>query len=259
MAKNSGEQARPRATEDDFTLFAVTVDVILTTILRGELRVLLIQRGAPPHEGQWALPGGRVKEAEPLAAAAERIAHEVTGFARPPRHLEQLGAYGDPGRDPRMRVVTVAYWAIAPLSPPSAFDRMPNASGAAYAEFVPLAEIESRRIRLAFDHGRIVADALEWARSSLETTTVARRFCPREFTISQLREVYEAVWGARLDAANFQRRVLRSDGFIAPLDKWRRTAGRGGRPARLWEAEDEARPLSKPFRPWWRAEDEQRG
>lgn len=248
---------RPRVTAEDFATFAVTVDVVLMTILRGELRVFLVQRGTRPHRGTWALPGGLVMMSEALEDAALRMLLEETGIARKPVHLEQLGAYGDPGRDPRTRVVTVAYWAVAPLLSPAYFDVRPvGSSTAVYVEFVPVPEIESGRLRLAFDHELIVADALDQVRSSLETTTLARRFCPPEFTISQLREVYEAVWGTRLDAANFQRRILQSDGFVAPLKKWRRPKGRGGRPARLWEAEGGFRRLSRPFPPQWRAREE---
>ena len=125
----------------------------------------------------------------------------------------------------------------------------PEEAGAPrYVEFVPVPEIESGRLSLAFDHGRIITDAVTALRSSFETTTAARRFCPPEFTITQLRKVYEAVWGTRLDPANFQRRILRSEGFISPLDKWTRPAGKGGRPARLWEAEGVSQRLSPPFR-----------
>ena len=219
---------RRRATAGDFASFAVTVDVVLLTILRGELRIFLVQRGTPPHQGEWALPGGLVMQSEALEAAALRMVREGTGIAHEPGHLEQLGAYGDPARDPRTRVVTVAYWAVAPLLSASYFDLGPGEDCTAiYVEFVPVPEIESGRIRLAFDHGRIVADALDQVRSSLETTTLARRFCPPQFTISQLREVYEAVWGTRLDAANFQRRILQSEGFVAPLEKWAQPMGGG--------------------------------
>ena len=161
-----------------------------------------------------------VMESEPLDEAALRMVDQEAGIPPDPGDLEQLGAYGDPARDPRTRVVTVAYWAVAPLLSPSYFDRgLPENSTAIYAEFVPVPEIESGRLRLAFDQVRV----------RLETTTLARRFCPPEFTISQLREVYEAVWGTRLDAANSQRKVLQSEGFVAPLEKWRRpTGGEGG-------------------------------
>ena len=253
--RHSEHSARHRrATAESVAPFAVTVDVILMTILRGELRLFLIQRGTRPHLGEWALPGGLVMASEPLEEAALRMMHRETGFAAKPVHMEQLRTYDNPARDPRTRVMTVAYWAVAPLLSPGYFDReLVETSTAIYTEFVPAPEIESGRLRLAFDHARIVSDALGQVRSRLETTTLARRFCPPEFTISQLREVYEAVWGTQLDPANFQRKVLQSEGFVAPLEKWRRPTGRGGRPARLWVAESaKYGRLERPFSGGWR-------
>ena len=241
----------------DFAMFAVTVDVVLMSIRRRELRILLVQRGTPPYKGGWALPGGLVMKSEPLEEAAQRVVYEQGGIVLRRRHLEQVGAYGDPERDPRTRVVTIAYWVVAPPSSPPHFDLESGGRGSpAYVEFVPVPEIESGRMKLAFDHARIVADALSDVRASLETTTLARRFCPPEFTISQLREVYEAVWGAPLDAANFQRRILQSDGFITPLEKWSHPSGKGGRPARLWEAEGGYRRLPRPFSAPWRSRED---
>ena len=103
--------------------FAVTVDVVLITILTGELRIFLIQRAGRPHLGEWARPGGLVMKFEPLEEAAIRIVDEEIELAPRPGHLEQLRADGDPVRDPRTRVVTVAYWAVAPLLSPAHFDR----------------------------------------------------------------------------------------------------------------------------------------
>ncbi len=237
----------------DFSMFAVAVDVVLMSIQQRELRILLVQRGTPPYRGGWALPGGLVMKSEPLEEAAQRVVYEQSGIVFRQGHLEQVGAYGDPQRDPRTRVVTVAFWAVAPQSSHPCLDSGSAGPGApAYLEFVPVPEIESGRLKLAFDHAHIVADTLERVRANLETTTLARRFCPDEFTISQLREVYEAVWGGPLDAANFQRRILQSEGFVSPLEKWRRPAGRGGRPARLWQADDGHKRLSRPFPAPWR-------
>ncbi len=248
-----GNRARRRAREGSVAPFAVVVDVVLMTILRGELRIFLLQRGARPRMGRWALPAGFVTASERLEDAALRVLREETGMVPAPDRLEQLGAYGEPGRDPT-RVVTVAYWAVAPMLSPAYFDRgLPETSTAIYAEFVPVPEIESGRVRLAFDHLRIASEAVDQVRSRLETTTLARRFCAPEFTMSQLREVYEAVWGTQLDAANFQRKVLRSGGFVSPLEKWRRPTGRGGRPARLWVADSGAHArLERPFPRRWR-------
>ena len=123
--------------------------------------------------------------------------------------MEQLAAFGAPDRDPRMRVVTVAFWAICAELPAS-----PKAGGdAANTRFKPVEPIESGALPLAFDHARIVRDALEQIRSGMKHTALAARFCPPEFTIRQLREVYETVWGFPLDPGNFQRFVRESGAF----------------------------------------------
>lgn len=192
----------------DYPPVAVTVDVALFAIRRDELHVLLIQRGIEPFAGAWALPGGFVQPDEGLDAAAARELAEETGVAEESVYLEQLRSYGSPGRDPRMRVVTVAYWgACAELPLPM------GGSDAAEAELVPTAEIEDGDIELAFDHGVIVSDALERVRAKLEYTALAARFCASEFTISELRKVYETIWNTKLDPGNFQRKVRENRSF----------------------------------------------
>ena len=141
--------------------FAVTVDIVLVTVVQRRLKVLLIQRGNPPYEGAWALPGGFVEPDEDLAEAAARELREETGIGVKLDSLRQVGAYGHPDRDPRMRVVTVAYGAIV--------ERLAEAprggSDAAHAGLVPVAEVQSGRVTLAFDHRQIVEDAVSrlWA------------------------------------------------------------------------------------------------
>ncbi len=224
-----------------FPPFAVTVDIALMTIVDQELRMLLIQRGIDPYRGKWALPGGFVREDESLLDAAERELPEETGITT---HLEQLKSYGSPDRDPRMRVVTVAFWAIIPnLGKPQ------SGTDAAHAELVPVAEIESGRLELAFDHALIAADAIEMARSSLETRTIASRFCQEEFTIADLRKVYDTVWNTELDPGNFQRKVTQSEGFLLPTESKTPSSEKGGRPAALWKAGSASKlmpPLSRP-------------
>lgn len=205
--------------------FAVTVDLVVLTVRAGELCVLLVRRGIPPHQDRRALPGGFVRIDEDLAAAAGRELVEETGLGQPNSHLEQLGSYGHPGRDPRGRVVTVAYLALLPdLPTPVA------GTDAASAEWVNLAGL--RGGRLAFDHDRILADGLERARAKLEYTPLATAFCPPEFTVGQLRAVYETVWGTTLDARNFHRKVTGTPGFVVPIG--RSTEGDRGRPAQLY-------------------------
>jgi 8-oxo-dGTP diphosphatase len=198
---------------------AVTVDVVILTILDGQLSVLLIRRGDHPYRGRWAIPGGFVEADENLDAAARRELKEEAGVEAGV-HIEQLAAYGDPGRDPRLRVVSVAYVAMMPdVTGPRA------GSDASDARFWPLADaLNRRRVSLAFDHARILADALDRARAKLEYTSLAATFLDDPFTIADLRRVYETVWGVRLHAANFRRKVLSTPGFVVPTGEVR---GRG--------------------------------
>ena len=192
----------------DYPAVAVTVDVALFAIREDELHILLIQRGVEPFAGAWALPGGFVQPGEDLDAAAARELAEETGVTEDAIYLEQLRSYGSPERDPRMRVVTVAYWgACASLPAPL------GSSDAAHAELVQVSQVEDGEIELAFDHEAIVRDALERVRAKLEYTALAARFCPPEFTISELRKVYETVWNTRLDPGNFQRKVRENRSF----------------------------------------------
>ena len=229
----------PPYNPDDFPRVAVTVDVVVFTIRNEALQVLLVERGQEPFRGAWALPGGFVQPHEDLDAAAARELLEETNVSVGVPYLEQLGSYGSPGRDPRMRVITVAYWAAcAELEQPR------GGGDAAYSDLVPLAKIERGGIRLAFDHGRIVEDAVERLRSKLEYTALATKFCPPKFTISELRRVYETIWGTRLDPGNFQRKIRQNPAFKhIPMARSPRRL-RGGRPASLWSASDEVRMAS---------------
>jgi 8-oxo-dGTP diphosphatase len=210
---------------------AVTVDVVALTIRDGELKVLLVRRGEPPYEGNWALPGGFVREEDLPETAARELAEEAGPRLRA-SHLEQLGSYGTPGRDPRMRVVSVAYLAFAPGLPESA-----AGSDAAAAEWVTVGAATSRP--LAFDHARILADGLERARAKLEYTPLATAFVDEPFTIAELREVYETVWGERLHAGNFHRKVLSVPGFVESTGEYTQTGGpRGGPRSRLYRRGD---------------------
>ncbi|MGC4807986.1 NUDIX hydrolase [Micromonospora sp. DT233] len=219
----------------DYPAVAVTVDVVALTIRDGALHLLLVRRGAPPFEGYWALPGGFVHTDEDLATGARRELAEETelGGARLGRiHLEQLGSYGSPDRDPRMRIVSVAHLAFAPDLPDPA-----AGSDADDAIWLPVTALPSRQ--LAFDHARIIDDGLERARSKLEYTPLATRFLADEFTITELRAVYETVWGHPLHPGNFHRKVLSVPGFVESTGaSTERGGARGGPRAKLYRAGD---------------------
>lgn len=204
---------------------ALAVDLVVLTIRDGRLAALLVERGLEPFAGSWALPGGFVLPGEELAEAAGRELAEEAGVAQVAGHLEQLGTYGDPQRDPRGRVVSVAHLALVPDLP------IPSAgSDASDARWQPVDDIETGR--LAFDHASILAAGVERARAKLEYTPLAAAFCPAEFTVAELRLVYEAVWGVQLDARNFHRKITGTAGFVEAIGET--TVRNGGRPAQLF-------------------------
>ncbi|ONI91658.1 NUDIX hydrolase [Actinosynnema sp. ALI-1.44] len=210
----------------------IAVDLLILTLRDAQLHVLLVERGVEPYRGHPALPGGFLNnDEEDLLTAARRELHEETDLDGVRLHLEQLSAYGAPGRDPRRRVVSIAYLAIAPGLPEPVAGS--DASGASWQ---PVERVLSGAMELAFDHRRIVADGVERARGKLEHTALATAFCGERFTISELQQVYEAVWGVQLDPRNFYRKVQKTEGFIVPVGPDRRTTG--GRPARLFRAGD---------------------
>ncbi|WP_454811736.1 NUDIX hydrolase [Paenarthrobacter nitroguajacolicus] len=215
--------------------FPVTVDVVALTVRDGELHVLLITRLLEPFRGKLALPGGFVLAGEDLLEAAGRELAEETGVEHLPGHLEQLGSYGPKGRDPRGDVLTVAHLLLAPD-----FPVLSAGSDAEQAAWYPVCDVMEGKLELAFDHARILDDALERAKSKLEYSPLGAAFCGEEFTIAQLRSVYEAVWGTRLDPRNFHRKATGTPGFLE--DTGRMTAGDTGRPAALFRLAPEARP-----------------
>jgi 8-oxo-dGTP diphosphatase len=215
----------------------LAVDLVILTLRDTRLHVLLVERGVEPHLGLPALPGGFLcDEHEDITSAARRELAEEAGLADVP-HLEALGVYGEPGRDPRGRVVSVAHLAVAPRLPEPV-----AGTDAAGARWVPVDR--ALTAELAFDHRRILADGVERARAKLEHSALATAFCGETFTISELQQVYEAVWGMRLDPRNFYRKVQNARGFIVADGPMRRTDT--GRPARLFRA-GPVRVLSPPM------------
>lgn len=211
-----------------FPPFGVTVDVVVLTVRPpGAFSVLLVERDTHPFRGDLALPGGFVQPDEDLdAAAARRLATELGVSPGAHVHVEQLGAFGAPDRDPRMRVVSVAYLVFAPDLPPP----LPGRTTRSVA-WVPVDDVPSR---LAFDHGAVLAAGVERARAKLEYTPLAAAFCADEFTVADLRTVYEAVWGGPLDPRNFHRKVTGTPGFLVPVGRPAPVGPGGGRPAALF-------------------------
>jgi 8-oxo-dGTP diphosphatase len=226
--KTRGAPAGYRPSE--YPAFAVTVDVVVLTMSEGLLHVLLVCRGEAPYEGMWATPGGFKRPTETLDEAAKRELFEETGV-EVASLLTQFGAYGDPGRDPRMNVVTVGYLAVL-----RDVGAIAGGSDAAAAALIPVSDVLSGKVELAFDHLRIVRDAVERVRVELELTGIATAFVGPTFTLAELRAVYEAVWGVQLDAANFRRSVVAEDGWVIPTGRRARPGPAGGRPAELYRA-----------------------
>jgi len=220
----------PRA----FPPFAVTVDLAVFTVRAGLLQVLLVRRGEPPFKGDWALPGGFVRQRESIDQAAARELSEETGLTNVPAHLEQLATYGAPDRDPRMRIVSVAHVALLPDLP------LPTAGGdASEARFWPIEDLAINGASrpdsppIAFDHAELLADALERVRSKLEYTTLATAFCVEPFSLADLRRIYVAAWGNAPELANFRRKVLSTEGFVLP-EHAAPAVGSRGRPPLLY-------------------------
>ena len=244
MATRQPAKAPKGYRPDAFPPFAVTVDVVILTVVAGRLEVLLVKRDADPYAGSWALPGGFKRTDETLDEAAVRELSEETGVDAA-RRLTQFGCYGDPGRDPRMDVVTVAYFAIV-----ADVGTLSAGTDAADAGLWPAVDVVDGRLDVAFDHRRIVTDAVERTRIDLETSDLATAFVAPEFTIRELRGVYEAVWDTEFDPANFRRSVLK-DAAVRPTGGRALSGSDGGRPSELYRASaswDATSPVQRPRR-----------
>jgi len=199
----------------------VAVDCAVFGYEEETLQVLLIERAREPFAGRWALPGGFVEEDEGLAEAARRELAEETGIQTDA--IEQIGAFGEPGRDPRARVISVAYFALVRRC-----EHAPRAaSDARAAAWFPA----DRLPPLAFDHAEIVGAALGAARQRVGRSALGFSLLPRKFTLTQLQRLYEVVLGRSLDKRNFRRRILEMDLLVA-LDEVE--SGASHRAARLY-------------------------
>ena len=209
----------------EFPAFAVTVDIAVFTLMdrpvppksgqapRKELAAVLIVRGGDTEAGRYALPGGFVHIDEDLSAAALRELHEEAGLELPTSAIHQFRAYGDPDRDPRMRVVTVAHTALTSID-----IALEAGTDAKEVEIVPVRRILDGEISLAFDHDQILRDALEFVQVLVEETSAILELCPESFTLTELRHACEAVWGYEVDRATFNKRVLNIEGFLEAED-----------------------------------------
>jgi ADP-ribose pyrophosphatase YjhB (NUDIX family) len=201
------------------TKLLVTVDIVLFTIRDRKLHLLLIKRLAKPFENRYALPGGFVHEDESVDAAATRELREETGVDRV--YLEQLYTFGDPKRDPRGRVITVAYYALVPHN-----QSLQAGTDAADATWFPVTHLPP----LAFDHRGIVEYAHQRIRNKLDYTNVGFELLPDKFTLTELQLVHEAILGENLDKRNFRRKITQK-GIVKPTKEWQQT---GRKPAQLY-------------------------
>ncbi|MBV9865145.1 MAG: NUDIX domain-containing protein [Abitibacteriaceae bacterium] len=200
---------------------AVTVDVLVFTVMDDQLMVALIKRGIAPYKGSWAIPGGFVHLDESLEEAARREIEEEAGVTDV--FLEQLYTFGNPKRDPRMRVVTVAYYALVPGNRIT----LAAATDAAEASWFPVSKLPP----LAFDHQDIMQCAIERLKSKLEYSNIAYSLLPPRFRLSDLQKVYEVILGTPLDKRNFRKKIL-SLNLVEATGKM--DTGGAHRPAQLY-------------------------
>lgn len=206
---------------------AVTVDLVIFTLLDKVLHVLLVKRAFWPFAGMWALPGGFVHIEESLEQAARRELREESGVEQV--YLEQLYTFGEPKRDPRTRVITVAYMALVPPDR----SRLRPGSDALEAGWLPAYEPPP----LAFDHREILDYAVTRLRYKLEYTALAFELLPTEFTLTELQEAYEHILNQALDKRNFRRKMLHA-GILEQTGRCRE--GGQHRPARLYRFREDA-------------------
>jgi 8-oxo-dGTP diphosphatase len=218
----------------DFPRPAVTVDIVIFTLVDADLKVLLVRRNEHPYKGRWALPGGFVRvsdgpeQGEDLDAAAARELAEETGLPQASAYLEQLATFGKSGRDPRMRVISVAYYALVR---PALVPLIRPGGDVSHAEWHSVSTADS--LALAFDHQDILRTALDRIRARIDESPIAFELVPQSFSIAELRAVFESVKGAPLDPGNFRKRFFRmlDDGLVEQVVGKRITASK---PAKVY-------------------------
>lgn len=206
---------------------ALTVDVVVFGYDGSTIQVLLIERGIPPFQGSWALPGGFVHTDESLDAAARRELQEEAGVSE--LYLEQLYTFGEPDRDPRERVVSVAYFALVNLDS----HRIRGGSDARQAAWFPIESLPG----VAFDHAKIIDTALERLRGKIRYQPIGFELLPNKFPLRALQSLYEAIAGAPVDKRNFRKKVL-SMGLLQELEEFE--ADVSHRAARLYRFDTRA-------------------
>ena len=220
------EKYRPK----DYPRPSVAVDLVIFTIIDAQLRVLVVKRQEHPFKGDWALPGGFVRvgesakeQGEDLDAAARRELQEETGLDPDRVHIEQLFTFGRANRDPRMRVISVAYFALVR---PDLAPFVKAGGDVSHAEWLPVEQL--KKTDLGFDHREIIDTALSRVRGKLEYSGIAFDLVPLTFTIPELRHVYSIVLDKEMDPGNFRRKFNRmlEDGLIEQAPGKRITASK---------------------------------
>lgn len=203
----------------------IITNVVVYSLRDGQLKLLLVRRGADPFKSMWALPGGQLQANEDLDSSALRTLEEGTGVAGV--YLEQLYTFGEPDRDPRHRTIAVSYFALIPSDRLQLRAAM-NAEGVGWFSLNELPQ-------LAFDHAQMVDVARQRLAAKLAYSTIALQFMPERFTLSELQEVYETILDEKMDKRNFRKRILAME-QVAETRQVRRTGSH--RPARLYRVRD---------------------
>jgi 8-oxo-dGTP diphosphatase len=204
---------------------SVTVDIVIFTVINNDLKVLLIKRGLPPFVGHWALPGGFVHMDESLEEAARRELKEETGVESKEVYLEQLYTFGEPKRDPRTRVITVAYYALVDST-----KIKPHVTGMEKIEAVQWFHAHEPPEKMAFDHRQILEYALKRLKYKLEYTAVGLELLPEHFTLTDLQKLYEEILNEKIDKRNFRKKII-SMSIIESVRKFKKGVHR---PAMLY-------------------------